>query len=699
MLVGAVGSTRGRDSSESSAESPAAFPAWMPALDLESDISASYPFQPPPPKLRVCLESSSHAEKSGGPGRSGRSRPPAKAANGRGDEVPGEDAGGLDVCLALYDSQPVPASCDADRGGFACNAGAAIWATAWLPMEGVSGGTDQHIAVGTYVDGATHALTSGPNAIQIWRLPPQRAAAQPSEASPAVWLELLHDGGGVLALSWCPSGNKNERPAPGRNRASTSCSSYDSTALVTTSADNAPRGGLQFDRLGLLAAACADGRVRIFAVPTLESLEAVPASYHLRAAQSAHHSARGPGPMRAWMPPVLELEPNGPVLPLTLDWCAQSTHLLAVGLDDGIVSVWDLHAPAHRAAREGRPGGRTPEPSANEEVADPDAEDLRGVPLGTLSAPSVTLGSSTRMGGELSRFFTRGSTGSSQALGHAGPVRRVRWSPAPHELLASVGHDGLLCVWDPKSAVPMLQRHGVVPYAWALDALWVPSGAAAVFVAADSPALRLQALRDDVVLPADVLGNGSRFRTTAGGPPRPFTFGCAPTATVWALAASGSGEFIAGVTSDGRLELVREVRQRINRRQHRRYLEGQPMAQLQSVPEVDPVPPSPSGSRVEVPVPLATMDQEQDRAPGSKASLHVALGHAAKAFKPGTSLAGPSAALRCVACNSKAAAALDGEWIACGGGAGLLLILPAPTADDGKMEEESSNEDSPVDAS
>lgn len=264
----------------------------------------------------------------------------------------------------------------------------------------------------------------------------------------------------------------------------------------------------------------------------------------------------------------------------------------------------------------------------------------------------------------------------------------------------------------------MLQRHGVVPYAWALDALWAPSGAAAIFVAADSPALRLQALRDDIVLPVDVSGGSeNRLKKTAAGPPRPFTFRCASTATVWALAPSGAGECIAGVTSDGRLELVREVRRRINSRRHQRYLEGQVLAHLEQVPEVNHEPlhqssaqgertaaaPHPGGA------PLAALDGSQlSEAQASEGLVHVALGAAVDPPRPGPSLPGPRAALRCVAWNSKRAAAAHGDWIACGGGAGLLLILPAPTgtaanttrptaASDGDKEAESTNEESAED--
>ena len=73
--------------------------------------------------------------------------------------------------------------------------------------------------------------------------------------------------------------------------------------------------------------------------------------------------------------------------------------------------------------------------------------DERSAPRGRLLLPRCTLGVPSRGGGMLSMPYVRSTSTSTQALGHAGPVRSIRWAPYPHEVLASVGNDGLLIIW------------------------------------------------------------------------------------------------------------------------------------------------------------------------------------------------------------------------------------------------------------
>ena len=164
--------------------------------------------------------------------------------------------------------------------------------------------------------------------------------------------------------------------------------------------------------------------------------------------------------MRAWLQPILRLDPGLPVLTLTLDWCS-SSHWLAAGWDDGKVVVWDLRAPlnylkgsVHGAVDSGM-GDEGYDEGDDERD---DREQLHSAPLGILSVPHASLGCGTsRVGGSSPIFFTWLNTiePSCQPCRACSPVR---WSPAPHELLASVGHDGMLFVWDPSSAVPIRQR-------------------------------------------------------------------------------------------------------------------------------------------------------------------------------------------------------------------------------------------------
>ena len=81
----------------------------------------------------------------------------------------------------------------------------------------------------------------------------QRAAHRGASA----WLHVLHEGGGTLDLCWCPSGNR-ALPADIRDGGS-DVWAPSPPALPSTGATA---------RLGLLAAACADGDIRLFAIPT-----------------------------------------------------------------------------------------------------------------------------------------------------------------------------------------------------------------------------------------------------------------------------------------------------------------------------------------------------------------------------------------------------------------------------------------------
>ena len=132
-----------------------------------------------------------------------------------------------------------------------------------------------------------------------------------------MWLELMHTGGGVLALSWCPTGG--------------------AASAMPVASSSTPT----LDRLGLLAAACADARVRIFAVPTQASLTAAESLRAFPAALAEADSGR----FRLWLPPVLQLEPTVPVLTLALDWSASSPHLLLEITRAAARIIKDTHTP------------------------------------------------------------------------------------------------------------------------------------------------------------------------------------------------------------------------------------------------------------------------------------------------------------------------------------------------------------------
>ena len=352
------------DASETDHPPPPALPFLMPFLHGLGASAAPHSGRPvpppppprppssaaPPPPLRVKISSAqppaAPPSKKKSQSRQRDAAQPSEATSitagtvAGGREEVGED---VDAGAGEADAISIPLHCGLRvqvEGGAAhlLNAGAAVWATSWLPDP--PPGALPTLAVGTFRNGAGHTLMTGHNAILLWELP-SRADDTPSAAEATSaggteadqdhgprdagvrgpWLQVMHDGGGVLALSWCPSGNACPAPASGDVQPSV-------------------------DRLGLLAAACADGRVRIFAIPTRASLEAVEQklAHPIRPASDRVRT----GAAGLWLPPVLSMEPIAPVLTLSLDWCATSTEWLAAGLDDGLVVVWDVTAAPQR---------------------------------------------------------------------------------------------------------------------------------------------------------------------------------------------------------------------------------------------------------------------------------------------------------------------------------------------------------------
>ena len=171
----------------------------------------------------------------------------------------------------------------------------------------------------------------------------------------------------------------------------------------------------------------------------------------------------------------------------------------------------------------------------------------------------------------------------------------------------------------------------------------------------------------------------ARFRQ--GAAKYPYLFGSPLSATVWALARSGGGDQLAGVTSDGRLELVHEVRRSVNKlgTKHQRHLDGLALAQLGEAVHVmgaDEGGSAEKGGSEEV----ALMESTTATA-APPPVLHVALGQAARpavAPPPPYPVSPARVALRTVSWNTHPSVKGHGNWVACGGSAGLVIILPAP---------------------
>ena len=618
------------------------FDSYMPALHAPSagPLTGAADLLPPllaaPLSVRVARESNAPASAKSGKKSSAASKRSMDAEDG---EAATSALVALEAHDAPYEIAPHEAETTSCGRGYGpahlCNVGAAVWSTAWLESPGPS--QPQYLAVGTHADThtATHTPSSGPNAIQIWQM------AGSDGGAPRLWLEGLHDGGGVLSLCWCPVGS--------------ACS-----ALAT----GGSRHALALDRLGLLAAACADGSIRIFPIPTPESLDTAESSLPASARVPARDRLRR---FRLWLLAAIKLEPTSPVLTTAIDWNRSSPELLAAGRDDGTVAVWDLNAPSQPTHVEGGEQGReqASEQSGEQEGEGSEYGASKGgdadLCLAVASVPRHTLGCSNRGSGEVSVFLMRGSLNATMPLGHAASVTSVRWAPPPHDsLLASVGKDGLLCVWDPQSPTPLRQRHNPGMPSWANDLAWAPS-APAIFTSMDIVAVRLQALREDIVIPPlsdKTPGGTKRWRATGGSrggnegvlpSGRVLVLGCAPTASVCALSVSAGGERLAGVSNDGRLEVFREVRSQLTKKAFARTLEGVGMLQITT---------------------------PADESPGGTA-LHVALGAAAKAVNTAATggkayVPSPQMALRALSWNPNEH---HSEWLACGGDAGLLIFM------------------------
>ena len=123
--------------------------------------------------------------------------------------------------------------------------GGSIHSVAWCPTP-VETSTnrvelDQYLAVSAFneedrLKSATHSSFSSKYVIQIWNCGKLRNQESPT-VLPTLELCIAHGFGRMWSLVWCPSGCYND------------------------------------PRLGLLAAACSDGSVRLFSIPNPSALQ------------------------------------------------------------------------------------------------------------------------------------------------------------------------------------------------------------------------------------------------------------------------------------------------------------------------------------------------------------------------------------------------------------------------------------------
>lgn len=187
--------------------------------------------------------------------------------------------------------------------GSAMFCGGPVTASAWCPRSPsacVASGT-QHLALATLSSpDMKHQIChsySHKGLIQVWGCP---APASEEFPTPRFLLGVAHQHGTVWSLAWCPSGSDEAPPSLAES---------------------------PLARLGLLAAACSDGTVQVYAVPRPEALPVQGAVYE-------------PTASLALVPGQSE---DREVQCLKVDWCRAKGHSLVAGaLSSGVVCVWDL---------------------------------------------------------------------------------------------------------------------------------------------------------------------------------------------------------------------------------------------------------------------------------------------------------------------------------------------------------------------
>lgn len=161
---------------------------------------------------------------------------------------------------------------------------------------------------------------------------------------------------------------------------------------------------------------------------------------------------------------------------LRLSWCPTFPHaLLAAASEDGSIFVWDLDGSNVRTCvADGLATLKAAVHLSGVTTPCDDGNEAPGAPVATLLTPSFVCGPSTRGGGGRFDASFMDASSAFRSL-HAAPVRGIKWSPAPMQMLASVGQDGMLLLWDWRSCWAPIQQHNVAAH-WLLDVEWSPCG-------------------------------------------------------------------------------------------------------------------------------------------------------------------------------------------------------------------------------
>ncbi|XP_078665593.1 uncharacterized protein LOC144907992 isoform X1 [Branchiostoma floridae x Branchiostoma belcheri] len=221
--------------------------------------------------------------------------------------------------------------------------GGPVWATEWCPTAKTR--TKQYAAISCHRSmDARHEydkVYSEPGMIQLWCLGDLESSSSATDV-PYLSLGLAHEFGAVWDMKWCPSGAwdpPEENPLL----------QQDHPAVLA--------------RLGLLAVASSDGRVRIMSVPHPEALQAIREEQGV--SHHALHHAYLAEPVLQLVINTSDLHGNQPSSEhgqcFTVAWQPDEGHRrLAAGFFDGTVSMWDLQteSPLLRLAAPTVPNNR-----------------------------------------------------------------------------------------------------------------------------------------------------------------------------------------------------------------------------------------------------------------------------------------------------------------------------------------------------
>ncbi|XP_011500015.1 PREDICTED: general transcription factor 3C polypeptide 2 [Ceratosolen solmsi marchali] len=211
-------------------------------------------------------------------------------------------------------------------------AGGPIWALAWLPIPSLlafSKNISQFIAVSTHptmdIEFSVGKIYTKKNIIQIWNFGDLNNKTS-NMYNPKLAYAIIHEGGTVWCLDWCPSGCYQHEQLPG-----------------FINENGQPK------RMGLLAAACSDGCVRIYSLifpedlPSYSDCNKTINNFDDKKVENIYPIYN--------TEPVLQLIVNLEMFDqkqqiwqvTKLSWTKENEHnVIVAGFSNGYIALWDL---------------------------------------------------------------------------------------------------------------------------------------------------------------------------------------------------------------------------------------------------------------------------------------------------------------------------------------------------------------------